>query len=140
MLGVILDINKYKSLDYNIELYHSSKYEFDFPSIDMINCLSVDHHEKAKLGLWCTTKENFYQHANKFGQHHYYVRPNKNAIILDIGASELYNFYYKEHMNNSDVLSLFKGVDILYLDRLESIVLKFDNIAFTKIEIDKNRN
>jgi hypothetical protein len=129
-----LNIKKYKALTYQVELYHSSKYNFEFPSIEMINNLSLDHHEKAKLGLWCTTKKYFYSNLNKFGEYKYLIIPNDDSIILDIGADELRNFYYKYNMNNSEILDLFDGVDILYLDQLESIVLKFDNIKFKKID------
>jgi hypothetical protein len=131
-----LNIKKYKALTYQVKLYHSSKYNFDFPSIEMINNLSFDHHEKAKLGLWCTTKKNFYNNVNKFGQYKYLIIPSDDSIILDIGSSELWDFYHKYNMNNLEILSFFNGVDILYLDELESIVLKFDNIKFKKIDIN----
>lgn len=112
-------------------VYHISNKLIDFPNLSKIQKPSVDHHTKATLGLCCTPDADKVHTAT--GSYVYRVKISEKALVMNLSLRELSNMYYVKRMTNEQIRAKFPNADAFILGPEDVIIVKLDNITFTKI-------
>lgn len=126
---------------YSVLIYnHRSDHIFDSPSYEeILRNVSADRHMKTLLGFWTTTLEDI---PSKFGKHLYQITLKEGASVLQIEDGELRKLYSgipdgQEFQRTLELRELWKDYDMVWLDHMEQIFLKFDKINIVRISPDE---